>query len=1713
MGSAGLLQAMQKSFTIVQKQDQKLRRILKEKELRTKQFQQYKEDTKKAFAKQVQLYEADIQRLDAEYSTAMETGQVASAQVKALAVNGTPPPPARDPLQAEESWQALWHAVENAEPGLGFLQEAYDAVANSGMVRMAVHGNAAHLSSDSVTQTVRAMAVGPGPAQHVTGAAPLTRDPRQFQQPHFVATANAGASVGQVVSGPPGLGPPQYAPDGAAAFGAGAGQGGTHPGPPQSTHVPDGVSNGPYRFAPWTASSPTCGSRRIWTYGSMPLRPVHYIAILGERSFHYVAAPQAHTYQAATADAQYRPNWSLLSRQAGSAQSYSPVRAPSRHATAGPRWHSGIRGPGGLDGEQGSGPPGTHFQLGRRTGDPGERPEPHGVVALNRGRRESRFRHPCLVPWLVGPMSPVGQMALCSGDEGCDSSSSQISERQFWSVQWEDVQSCFQPAFTPPFLSLLLPSASSCHDAGAKGLGFLGLLSSGPTCTSSDPEGVCATYQCCTPFRSSTGPVHRVGLASRFPDFAVEAPKRRIGGSGTPAATLLGFDVLCICALVLDFGLSSLSFFMPLLLMLALGLLRLLCKPLALHKSPAGRVCLGALTWVPAQLVLPLGLQGLCWEPHRRKSIPRGICSWQDSRLKTFRQPRPSFRRGPPALRVPFLLLALLYPGGVIAMTTPRGAAEHEPPDALPGPSELLPTFVGNPEVRIPWLDAARDTSDDVVELPWDCRPPDPPGDGWLGIQVYSPFYRTVPFACSERRCRNTHQVVDAIRDFVGGVPHDLFPVLVPILPQRFTEYGGFIRSPRFTRHSDGSGLTAVIFDLSRVGGRYFADVVPGRMSYQEMIDHVYCYTAHCDHPLCFFVGCRQAAWPHGQPFQLQDGVAITVTSIPDFHNQASTFEDLLANKSLWGPVAQMPLLEPLHGTLVQHENERFFIAPYHQEGEGLPAAVARRIRRPLVDLTTCSFAIKDFDYKGYACDQILAVFNLPWPGSNRLQGKRRDIFTLCDGRALGMVPLVLHSAHPVIHLPSLAANLALRIPSAWCLDAVGGKRVEDEVFVGGHSTIMLYMHRESSDSEPDGEGPEISSDADSGESLHGQLDVANEYPVPPLAQPEHPPWRQRAVTVVTHAEATDTAAHHGSPSDQRLADATDLGGVVFAPHYQAEFFAIGVHAAEGLSEVVGRIKASALHLPLADLPGFVEVQPLPYTGFCAFVAFSEVVPANDNVAVVLDLSRVDGNIFAVVLPAKLDFDAWDPYVRALFPRPIQDYDLFNGVQAQPHAHGDPLYLQAGNLLVVCPRFASPSNRVTLTTLFSLRETWSGVDMLPRPPRSGICLLTDEDRWFLHPRHYPGCTLRQSIERCLGAPNGAVTYERARFGPIKDLCLHGEACRGVFFACRNPPPAEERQRDDCFVFLDFRPAGCRPFGVYQLGCCWQTKSLLDLFPFKLPSGFELTIEGGTQDGEHLRVTSGTTLVFRLQRGHAAVAPDEGHPIPVSEHHDPRGTVQHSTEPSGSQDDCRSGQRSRSPRRTSLPTTNSLCVLGGGGNAEPRRICKTSRGTGRLRICISKLKRAVVDPLLAKLTIHPENLLTSAPSAVAVNCGARPPAHGYYQCSLPFGTDKGVFIFGPSAPSRHKLLDEPTPGTHSGRLNLAVLRYLSARLGHGWRYTPGRSALFIRDDEDSETELDLGSPSNGPLLLVFHIVAPMFSPEIIEVMLHLPATVQEAIAAV
>ncbi|CAE7863811.1 unnamed protein product, partial [Symbiodinium sp. KB8] len=146
-----------------------------------------------------------------------------------------------------------------------------------------------------------------------------------------------------------------------------------------------------------------------------------------------------------------------------------------------------------------------------------------------------------------------------------------------------------------------------------------------------------------------------------------------------------------------------------------------------------------------------------------------------------------------------------------------------------------------------------------------------------------------------------------------------------------------------------------------------------------------------------------------------------------------------------------------------------------------------------------------------------------------------------------------------------------------------------------------------------------------------------------------------------------------------------------------------------------------------------------------------------------------------------------------------------------------------------------------------------------------------------------GCTLLQAAEQCLGASAGSITLGSARFAAIDDLCLQGEPCRGVIFACHTPPPAPSPPaasvRDDHFIFLDFRQVGCRPFGMYQAGDCWSIHSLLARFPFRLPAEYALGIEGGRQEGDYLFAISGTTLKFRLIFAGWAHLPDTDVPAP------------------------------------------------------------------------------------------------------------------------------------------------------------------------------------------------------------------------------------------
>ncbi|CAE7877966.1 unnamed protein product [Symbiodinium sp. KB8] len=136
-GTPTFHQALQRTLTTAKKLDMKLRKLAAEKERRQKQWHKYEEDFKRAFAKQKRNFEADLKKLDQEVMDAHEAGNVASAQVKALAIRGAPPPPQEDAMEVEEAWSSLWRSVGEPPSGATFLQEALHAAESSGFP---VHG-------------------------------------------------------------------------------------------------------------------------------------------------------------------------------------------------------------------------------------------------------------------------------------------------------------------------------------------------------------------------------------------------------------------------------------------------------------------------------------------------------------------------------------------------------------------------------------------------------------------------------------------------------------------------------------------------------------------------------------------------------------------------------------------------------------------------------------------------------------------------------------------------------------------------------------------------------------------------------------------------------------------------------------------------------------------------------------------------------------------------------------------------------------------------------------------------------------------------------------------------------------------------------------------------------------------------------------------------------------------------------------------------------------------------------------------------------------------------------------------------------------------------------------------------------------------------------------------------------------------------------------
>ena len=501
------------------------------------------------------------------------------------------------------------------------------------------------------------------------------------------------------------------------------------------------------------------------------------------------------------------------------------------------------------------------------------------------------------------------------------------------------------------------------------------------------------------------------------------------------------------------------------------------------RRSPGGGLLLGCVAWVPVALALPLGdivHVGATCRVTRRAGRPgtdsaspccRDSCVARVCRLLLFMLALPEAVVVQPwGFATTTFCLAASLPTGGYAMTRAPDSGMSAPVRAR-RPHELLPseliTYAGTHSVQLPWAEAGGIASGhpEVRVCPWTGPPLTASGADattQLGVYVHTPYYHAVAAAVNVGvDSRTLPSVIDLIRHQVPGVPEGLFDYVVPLRPQRFAGYASFVRVPGAVRPHGNFGGVAVVLDLTRAGGRYFATVVPARLDYDALLAFITPLTHHGEAPLCLYVGAFVRPWPVEMPVDLHDGDVITVTHGPSNHVSQLRIEALFEDGADWGCPRDMPRPEHTDGVCALYQKSRFFIPPHHHYGETFVEAIARCVNRPPQELTCCSFPVADLEVHGDHASCVITVVDAPHPQqAHAVHAARRDVFVLCDLRPLGLKPRFIRTHCLVVHRPSLLSAFDLQLHPAFRVEVVGGRSQGDDIYLTGNETLLFYARK-----------------------------------------------------------------------------------------------------------------------------------------------------------------------------------------------------------------------------------------------------------------------------------------------------------------------------------------------------------------------------------------------------------------------------------------------------------------------------------------------------------------------------------------------------------------------------------------------------------------------------------------------------------------------------
>ncbi|CAE7640812.1 unnamed protein product [Symbiodinium microadriaticum] len=740
-----------------------------------------------------------------------------------------------------------------------------------------------------------------------------------------------------------------------------------------------------------------------------------------------------------------------------------------------------------------------------------------------------------------------------------------------------------------------------------------------------------------------------------------------------------------------------------------------------------------------------------------------------------------------------------------------------------------------------------------------------------------------------------------------------IFDTNIPTRPQRFEGFLSVLRFSSSIRCPGVGGQAAILFDLTRVGGNFFACILPREIHLSALLEYVRPLTSCRDETLEVFVGCRSRPWPSCAVVDLRDGDTVTVLRQPAETFARRQAEALFYEGAFWDHPHNMSRLTYQESICVLFRNRRFSLPIQHRTDQNLVAYVSSCLQVDPSCTLMCSFPIKDLDVQGELSTFVVAVAEVPSPATTGIdRSHTRDLFVLIDPRPLGVKPHILLLHHPSVHLPTVIALLGLSTPAAMRVGVHGGERKGDDIHVRENATLRLFAEErpdtttseDTSESSSSGQAevhfsPDVSHAhrQEHGQALDGCLEVECDLAVGYAnwgEQPDPPPLSTSLLdstlpaghswnTGAEDCEHPDPDAEAEPPvlEDQEMeeegpaaAPSFLLNALVYIPDYVPEVLEVRVDLPIGIRDFVDVVQ----QLRFAD----------QVTGFPDLCPVTPHLWLTDLVVVLMDCRLTQSGFFARTIPSRLNRESI--LVAAGF-RHDDAISVHIEGRIRPLGIEERVALTHGHTIHFVPRYGDVPRCFELADMLLSPQGWD-----PEAPMPGVqshlnshfLILSDAGPFTLAitPRSF--VDFKGALAEAVGVAEHRL-YTKVSVPQIKDSYRFGFWASGVIVATDSlssiPCPPAARPETRRILILDQRRI-LRGFAWQAVeGCFVDVQLLADAYYGLCPLSHVVTFKGAAveyREGQRVfSIVNGQVITVEFTREQDTPSSDGDQPPNLS----------------------------------------------------------------------------------------------------------------------------------------------------------------------------------------------------------------------------------------